>query len=182
MTLHNKEFQFLKMKIETFGIKNGENFEKIFEGLDPVTTYNLKQDFLNVLIHSADVSNPSKPLNIYKQWAKRCVDEFFRQGDMEKKLGIPVSFNCDRETVTLAQSQLGFIDAIVFPLFSVLVDFFENLDFTVENLKKNREYFKEIKENTEKEKDKINKNEIIKEEKEDEEKDENENEDKSSED
>ena len=180
MTLHNKEFQFLKMKIETFGIKNGENFEKIFEGLDPVTTYNLKQDFLNVLIHSADVSNPSKPLNIYKQWAKRCVDEFFRQGDMEKKLGMPVSFNCDRETVTLAQSQLGFIDAIVFPLFSVLVEFFENLDFTVENLKKNREYFKEIKESNEKEKNKLNKDEIIKEEKEDEEKDGNE--DKSSED
>ena len=79
MTLHNKEFQFLKMKIETFGIKKGENFEKIFEGLDPITNYNLKQDFLNVLIHSADVSNPSKPLKIYKIWAKRCVDEFLRQ-------------------------------------------------------------------------------------------------------
>ena len=170
MTLHNKEFQFLKIKIETYNIKNGENFEKIFEGLDPITTYNLKQDFLNVLIHSADVSNPSKPINIYKQWAKRCVDEFFRQGDMEKKLGIPVSFNCDRETVTLAQSQLGFIDAIVFPLFSVLAEFFEDLNFTIENLKKNREYFQGVKENNEKEKNKINKNEVIKEEKEDEEK------------
>ena len=172
MTLHNKEYQFLKMKIETFGIKNGENFEKIFEGLDPVTTYNLKQDFLNVLIHSADVSNPSKPLNIYKNWAKRCVDEFFRQGDMEKKLGIPVSFNCDRETVSLAQSQLGFIDAIVFPLFSVLVEFFEDLDFTLDNLKKNREYYKGVKENKNKDdnKNKNHKNEIIKEEKDDEEK------------
>ena len=153
MTLHNREYEFLKKKIETFGINNGENFEKIFEGLDPITTYNLKQDFLNVLIHSADISNPSKPLNIYKQWAKRCVDEFFRQGDMEKQLGMPISFNCDRETVTLAQSQLGFIDAIVLPLFSVLNELFENLDFTVENLKKNREYFKGIKENKEKEKD-----------------------------
>ena len=27
--------------------------------------YNLKQDFLNALIHSADVSNPSKPLNAF---------------------------------------------------------------------------------------------------------------------
>ena len=68
---------------------------------------------------------------------------------MEKKLGMPVSFNCDRETVTLAQSQLGFIDAIVFPLFSVLIEFFEDLNFTVENLKKNREYFKGVKENKE---------------------------------
>jgi hypothetical protein len=170
MTLHNKQYQFLKIKIETFGIKNGENFEKIFEGLDPVTSYNLKQEFLNALIHSADVSNPSKPLNIYKHWAKRCIDEFFKQGDMEKKLGIPVSFNCDRETVSLAQSQLGFIDAIVFPLFTVLVELFEDLDFAIDNLKKNREYFKGLKENNSNHEKKIKKNEIIKEEKDDEEK------------
>ena len=160
MTLHNKQFQFLKMKIKTFDIKKGQNFEKIFEGLDPITSYNLKQDFLNVIIHSADVSNPTKPLNIYTQWAKRCVDEFFKQGDMEKKLGLPVSFNCDRNTVLLSQSQIGFIDAIVFPLFSVLVEFFENLNYTIDNLKKNEEYYKGVKENKEKEK-------IIKEEKED---------------
>ena len=169
MTLHSKEFQFLQTKIETFNIKKGENFEKIFEGLDPVTTYNLKQDFLNVLIHSADVSNPTKPLNIYIQWAKRCVDEFFRQGDMEKKLGIPVSFNCDRETVTLSQSQLGFIDGIVFPLFSVLVEFFEELDFTIENMKKNRAYFQSLKEGKEPKENEVRKNEVIKEEKEEEE-------------
>ena len=162
MTQHNKQFQFLKLKIKTFGIKNGENFEKIFEGLDPIISYNLKQEFLNVIIHSADVSNPTKPLNIYTQWAKRCVDEFFKQGDMEKKLGLPVSFNCDRETVLLSQSQLGFIDAIVFPLFTALVECFENLNFTIDNLKKNEEYYKGVKEKDEKDKEKI-----IKEEKED---------------
>jgi len=162
MTQHNKQFQFLKLKIKTFGIKNGENFEKIFEGLDPIISYNLKQEFLNIIIHSADVSNPTKPLNIYTQWAKRCVDEFFKQGDMEKKLGLPVSFNCDRETVLLSQSQLGFIDAIVFPLFSALDQCFENLNFTIDNLKKNEEYYKEVKEKEEKDKVKI-----IKEEKED---------------
>ena len=159
MTLHNKQFQFLKMKIKTFHIKNGQNFEKIFEGLDPITSYNLKQDFLNVIIHSADVSNPTKPLNIYTQWAKRCVDEFFKQGDMERKLGLPISFNCDRNTVLLSQSQIGFIDAIVFPLFSVLVQFFENLNYTLDNLKKNEEYYKGVKENKEKEKEKIIKEE-----------------------
>ena len=184
MTLHNKEYQFLKMKIETFGIKNGENFDKIFEGLDPVTSYNLKQDFLNALIHSADVSNPSKPLTIYKHWAKRCIDEFFRQGDVEKKLGIPVSFNCDRETVSLAQSQLGFIDAIVFPLFTVLVEFFEDLDFTIDNLKKNREYYQGVKENNNtKNENKSSKDLIIKEEKDEEkeeEKEEKDDEEKSS--
>ena len=136
MTLHNKEFQFLKTKAQTYQIKNGKNFEKIMEDTDPVTNFNTKQEFLNILVHAADISNPTKPLDIYKQWAQRCIDEFFRQGDMEKRLGLPVSFNCDRNTVTLPQSQLGFIDAIVFPLFSLINEFFPGLNFTLENIKK----------------------------------------------
>ena len=152
MTLHNKEFQFLKSKSQTYNIKTGENVEKIFENIDPVTSFNLRQEFLNVLIHSADVSNPSKPLEIYKQWARRCVDEFFKQGDMEKRLGLPVSFNCDRDTVSLPQSQVGFIDAIVFPLFSVICEFFPGLNFTTDNLKKNLAYYKGVKENESKKK------------------------------
>ena len=152
MTLHNKEFQFLKSKSQTYNIKDGENVEKIFENIDPVTSFNLRQEFLNVLIHSADVSNPTKPLDIYKQWATRCVEEFFKQGDMEKRLGMPVSFNCDRDTVSLPQSQVGFIDAIVFPLFSVICEYFPGLKFTLENLGKNLAYFKGVKENENKKK------------------------------
>jgi hypothetical protein len=45
MTLHNKEFQFLKSKSQTYNIKEGENVEKIFENIDPVTSFNLRQDF-----------------------------------------------------------------------------------------------------------------------------------------
>ena len=163
MTLHGKAFQFLKTKAQTYQIKNGKNFEKIMEDTDPVTNFNTKQEFLNILIHAADISNPTKPLDIYKLWAQRCIDEFFRQGDMEKRLGLPVSFNCDRNTVTLPQSQLGFIDAIVFPLFSLINEFFPGLNFTLENLKKNEEYYRGIKEKA----DKKNVKEEIKEEEED---------------
>ena len=163
MTLHNREFQLLKTKIQTFQIKKGENVAKIFRVQDPVTNFNIKQEFFNILIHSADISNPTKPLDIYKLWAQRCVEEFFRQGDMEKKLGLPVSFNCDRNTVTLPQSQLGFIDAIVLPLFSVVVEFFPGMDFTLHNLKVNEEYYRGVKEKNEKKKIK----EEIKEEEED---------------
>ena len=152
MTLHNKEFQFLKTKIQTFQIKNGENVEKVMDIHDPMAIFNTKQEFLNILVHSADISNPTKPLDIYKQWAQRCIDEFFRQGDMEKRLGLPVSFGCDRTVVTLPQSQIGFIDAIVFPLFSVVNEFFPGINFTLQNLKVNREYFVGLKDMKEKKK------------------------------
>jgi hypothetical protein len=152
MTLHGKAFQFLKTKAQTYQIKNGKNFEKIMEDTDPVTNFNTKQEFLNTLVHSADISNPTKPLDIYKQWAQSCIDEFFRQGDMEKRLGLPVSFGCDRTVVTLPQSQIGFIDAIVFPLFSVVNEFFPGINFTLQNLKVNREYFVGLRDMKEKKK------------------------------
>ena len=66
MTLHNKIFQFLKSKSQTYQIKNGQNVEKILENPDPITNFNLKQEFLNILIHAVDISNPTKPLDIYK--------------------------------------------------------------------------------------------------------------------
>jgi hypothetical protein len=163
MTLHNKEFNLLKAKAATFQIKNGENVEKILESLDPVTNFNTKQEFLNVMVHAADISNPTKPLDIYKQWAQKCVDEFFRQGDMERRLGLPISFNCDRNTVLLSQSQLGFIDAIVNPLFSVINEYFPGLNFTLKNLEANEKYFRGLKEKDERKKIK----EEIKEEEED---------------
>ena len=152
MTLHNKEMQFLKSKSQNYSIKNGENVEKIFEDQDPVTCFNLKQEFLNVVIHAADISNPTKPFDIYIQWAQKCCEEFYRQGDMEKRLGLTVSFNCDRNTVLLQQVQLGFIDAIVYPTFTLINEFFPELDFTLKNLSNNAEYFRGMKEKNDKKK------------------------------
>ena len=154
MTLHNKKYQAFKRRLQTENIKNGENIENLFLKLDPINSYNLKLEFLSFIIHAADISNPTKPLIIYKEWAKRCVDEFFNQGDLEKKMGLPISFNCDRNTVNLAQSQLGFMDVIVSPLFNVLNEYFPQLSFTLDNLNKNHDYYKNIKEEESKNKDK----------------------------
>ena len=154
MTLHNKKYQTFKRRLQAENIKNGENIDTLFKKLDPINSYNLKLEFLSFIIHAADISNPTKPLPIYKEWAQRCVDEFFKQGDLEKKKGLPISFNCDRNTVSLAQSQLGFMDAIVSPLFTVLNEYFPQLSFTLDNLQNNYKYYKEIKENEEKDKDK----------------------------
>ena len=178
MTLHGKEIQFLKSKLQAYSIKSGENVEKIFESADPVMNFNLKQEFLNIIIHTADVSNPTKPFEIYQQWAHRCIEEFFKQGDMEKKLNLPVSFNCDRDTVSLPQSQLGFIDAIVSPLFSIVCEFFPGMSFTLENMKKNREIYEKEVEDKDKKKNEIKEDK----EKEDKEKEDREKEDREKED
>ena len=142
MTLHNKKYHTFKLRLQTENIKKGEGIENFFMKQDPINSFNLKLEFLSFIIHAADISNPTKPLEIYKEWAQRCVEEFFMQGDLEKKLGLPISFNCDRNTVSLPKSQLGFMDAIVSPLFTVLNEYFPQLSFTLDNLKKNYDYYK----------------------------------------
>ena len=95
------------------------------------------QDYMNLLVHSADISNPTKKFNIYWQWGKLCVQEFFEQGDKEKELGLKCSF--DRETLTIYQNQLGFINYIELPFFTKFVEIFPKLKFVLDNLNNNKD-------------------------------------------
>ena len=42
------------------------------------------------------------------------------QGDTEKRLGLPVSFGCDRDAFDLPSSQLGFYNFMVQPLYEAM--------------------------------------------------------------
>ncbi len=149
MTFHAKQFTYLKLKIENLGIKKGENVDQIFVGLDKMAIYSTQQEFLNIIIHACDISNPTKPFDIYKEWATRVMSEFWLQGDREKALGLPVSFLCDRTTTTIPSAQVGFIDGIVTPFITAFQDFFPGLSFLLENVNQNKILFKKIKEEEE---------------------------------
>lgn len=75
---------------------------------------------LHFALHLSDISNPAKPLPLAIQWTDRCLDEFFQQGDEEKRLGLPVSPLCDRMTTQRADSQIGFIKFVVLPAYEIL--------------------------------------------------------------
>jgi hypothetical protein len=72
-----------------------------------------------LFVHAADISNPVKPFIICKKWANLILDEFFSQGDAEKEAGIPVQMLNDRDSVNRPNSQIGFIEFLVAPLFFV---------------------------------------------------------------
>jgi 3',5'-cyclic-nucleotide phosphodiesterase/cAMP-specific phosphodiesterase 4 len=72
---------------------------------------------LELAIKCADIAHGAKRLEIHKKWTGHVTKEFFAQGDKEKKLGIPVSPLCDRETVVIANSQKGFLSFLVLPIF-----------------------------------------------------------------
>ena len=76
---------------------------------------------MDAIVHSADVSNPAREWSVTKAWAERCLDEFFAQGDQEKAQGLPVQFLNDREKLNRPNSQIGFIEFMIAPLFAAQI-------------------------------------------------------------
>ena len=102
-----------------------------------------RQLMLNVLLHSADISNAVKPFPTYKMWATRVLEEFFNQGDREKTLGLPVSPMMDRETTIVSVSQINFIEFVVAPLYSAFSKMFPETQSMCVELVENRRIWQE---------------------------------------
>lgn len=79
---------------------------------------------MNLLLHSADISNPAKPFGIYDKWTTSVLEEFFAQGDLEKEMGLPVSPGFDRVTTSRAGSQINFIEFVLTPMFATVIRIF----------------------------------------------------------
>merc|ERR1719456_1910476 len=70
---------------------------------------------MNTLLHAADVSNPCRVWETSQGWGMKVIEEFFAQGDEERKLGIPVQFLNDRFKLNKPNSQIGFIEFMIAP-------------------------------------------------------------------
>ena len=80
-----------------------------------------------MLLHAVDVSHPTKDWDLHREWTARCMEEFFKQGDLEREMGLDISPLCDRTTTQVPQSQIGFIDYIVVPLFNTVIETMDHL-------------------------------------------------------
>merc|ERR1719362_2315071 len=83
--------------------------------------------WMNLFLHVCDVSNPLKPFDSCQKWAHRVLDEFFLQGDEEKRRKLPVGMLNDRDKVNRPGSQHGFINFLVAPLIKHTVKIFPPL-------------------------------------------------------
>jgi hypothetical protein len=72
-------------------------------------------------LHAADVSNPAKVFSTAAVWADRVRREFYEQGDEEREKGLKIAPGFDRHSeIPMGKFQLGFIRAIVQPLYRAL--------------------------------------------------------------
>lgn len=97
-----------------------------------------------LFLHLADVSNPLRPFKVCHAWAMRVLDEFFDQGDEEKKLGLPVGMLNDRDKINRPHSQHGFIKFLVAPFATVSVQIFPALHPLTSNMAANLQEWRNL--------------------------------------
>ena len=134
MANHGKVISLMKSKISTdedgiirLNLLSGNEQDKIEE----------QQCLLNFFIHLADLAHNTRLFSISLKWVELLSEEFWRQGDKEKELNLPVTFLCDRDKVNIPQSQKGFISGFIIPTFDCLVSVFPTLRFTLDNANTN---------------------------------------------
>ncbi|XP_061790090.1 3',5'-cyclic-AMP phosphodiesterase 4B-like isoform X1 [Nerophis lumbriciformis] len=114
MSKHMSLLANLKTMVETKKVTSS--------GVLLLDNYTDRMQVLRNMVHCADLSNPTKPLDLYQQWTDRIMDEFFHQGDRERERGMEISPMCDKHTASVERTQVGFIDYIVHPLWETWAD------------------------------------------------------------
>ncbi|XP_050670657.1 cAMP-specific 3',5'-cyclic phosphodiesterase isoform X2 [Leptidea sinapis] len=137
MSKHMSLLADLKTMVETKKVAGS--------GVLLLDNYTDRIQVLENLVHCADLSNPTKPLPLYKQWIQLLMEEFFLQGDREREHGMDISPMCDRHNATIEKSQVGFIDYIVHPLWETWADLVHpDAQDILDTLEENRDYYQSM--------------------------------------
>ena len=98
-----------------------QHFDIIMQFNDKISDMDLSNEADRVLVSQtlikfADINSPAKPYGLHRQWTERICQEFYEQGDEEKRRKMPVSPYMDRNEPDVAKLQDSFIAHIVNPL------------------------------------------------------------------
>eukprot|EP00741_Cyanophora_paradoxa_P001843 tig00000507_g1786.t1 len=105
-----------------------------------------RQILLNMLLKCADLGNAARPLRTYMAWAGWVMDEFWEQGDEERRRGLPLSPWMDREKPEVGKCQSGFIDFLVEPLYSSWAACFPAFQPHLALVRANRAHWRKVEE------------------------------------
>ena len=125
MRMHFDQLQIMRNMIQASLVNTCAESQKKLEPVSNVTSGIDKRKSMCLILHCADISNPAKPYHIHCKWTEMLLEEFFRQGDDEIKIGLAASPMMDRSTTLIPESQIGFMHVIVQPAFTVLHDMFD---------------------------------------------------------
>jgi hypothetical protein len=139
MSFHAKIYTSMKLKVEML-VNDKKGIDTFIKEVEPSSAkFDAQQEILNYTLHAADLSHNAKSFRLTEKWTTLVMNEFWDQGDLEKKEGLTVSFNCDRTTANVPRDQIGFLNGIIIPTFSLLVVMFPKVEFFVDNARGNSE-------------------------------------------
>ncbi|RXK39929.1 hypothetical protein M231_02724 [Tremella mesenterica] len=78
--------------------------------------------FCQALIKCADISNPTRPIDVSEHWSSVLLEEWAIQASLEQELDLPVSVIASADAALQAKGQVGFIDLFTLPLFEAVAD------------------------------------------------------------
>ncbi|KAF3425378.1 hypothetical protein E2986_05938 [Frieseomelitta varia] len=137
MSKHMSLLADLKTMVETKKVAGS--------GVLLLDNYTDRIQVLENLVHCADLSNPTKPLPLYRRWVGLLMEEFFLQGDREREQNMDISPMCDRHSATVEKSQVGFIDYIVHPLWETWADLVHpDAQDILDTLEENRDWYQSM--------------------------------------
>jgi hypothetical protein len=109
MARHNELMELLKVRAS---------------GGAPFSTDSLEDQkvLCKILLHAADLSTPTRPFRITRQWSSRICEEMNKQADAEAKLGLEVApYMRTSSDAVMAKNESNFTSALVVPMWDCLV-------------------------------------------------------------
>ncbi|XP_069437802.1 high affinity cGMP-specific 3',5'-cyclic phosphodiesterase 9A isoform X2 [Ovis canadensis] len=130
MARHAEIMDSFKEKMENFDYSNKEHMTL------------LKM----ILIKCCDISNEVRPMEVAEPWVDCLLEEYFMQSDREKSEGLPVAPFMDRDKVTKATAQIGFIKFVLIPMFETVTKLFPVVEeLMLQPLWESRDRYEELK-------------------------------------
>ena len=106
--------------------------------------------YAKILLHAADLSNPTRNFPVAFEWANRIAAEFNEQTKLEVAAGLPVlSFMVATDETTIVKNELSFSTYVVAPMWRGLVKLFPQYHYLLDNLSANASQYSAMIEATE---------------------------------
>jgi len=144
MSKHFVKINNLKNLLTTNNIDKGMNSEKIIDKKTSATEFESKQFIMDICLHAADIGSSGRVHSASEEWSQRIIEEFLRQGDLELKLGLPLSPSCNRRVSKLPEEQTGFINIFSGPILKALAQIFPKLEPLVQHIQTNEQNWRSL--------------------------------------
>lgn len=137
MVLHTDLALHFEFVSQFKSMHSGQTFDK--------TNEKSRHMVLKMALKCGDLGHAAKPRHLHEKWTLRIMEEFYRQGDEERRRGMPISPFMDRQKANVPHAQVGFLEFLVIPMFSAWQQFLNLSDSDVpclSLLKGNHEHWK----------------------------------------